>query len=155
VGWFNRDKGKSITDEVAYKLYLEEPSSTNDKKSFSGGGNFASKDYDIIVKLPNGLTTKKDFDGFSKKEVIEWGEIRGWKYNVKGEKEGGNILDNYEFFVKRPTKYNVILPKSKSKMSGGGSTKRGGAMQLAKQIRKDGESWKSALKRANEEIRNK
>jgi hypothetical protein len=73
VGWFNRDKGKSITDEVAYKLYLEEPSSTNDKKSFSGGG----------------------------------------------------------------------------------STKRGGAMQLAKQIRKDGESWQSALKRANEEIRNK
>lgn len=39
--------------------------------------------------------------------------------------------------------------------AGGGSTKRGGAMQLAKQIRKDGESWQSALKRANEEIRNK
>lgn len=72
VGWFNRDKGKSITDEVAYKLYLEEPLSTNDKKSFSGGGS---------------------------------------------------------------------------------TTKRGGAMVLAKQIRKDGESWQSALKRANQQLK--
>lgn len=40
-----------------------------------------------------------------------------------------------------------------SKMSGGGSTKRGGAMVLAKQIRKDGESWQSALKRANEQLK--
>jgi hypothetical protein len=41
-------------------------------------------------------------------------------------------------------------------MSGGGSTtKRGGAMVLAKQIRKDGESWQSALKRANEQMKKK
>jgi hypothetical protein len=44
--------------------------------------------------------------------------------------------------------------KYDSKMSGGGSTtKRGGAMVLAKQIRKDGESWQSALKRANEQLK--
>ena len=51
-----------------------------------------------------------------------------------------------------------ILPFTKlsnQKMSTGGKTKRGGSMQLAKQIRKEGESWGSAIKRANEQIRNK
>lgn len=47
------------------------------------------------------------------------------------------------------------LFKPFSKYEGGGSTKRGGAMQLAKEIRKDGESWQSALKRANEQMRKK
>jgi len=87
---------------------------------YAGGGKFASKDYDVIVKLPNGLTTKKGFEGFSKEEVIEWCEIRGWKYNSKGEKEGGYILKDYEFFVKRPRLVSVSLPNSKRKMATGG-----------------------------------
>jgi len=85
------------------------------------GGRFASKDYDAIVKLPNGLFTKKDFEGFSKKEVIEWCEIRGWKYNSKGEELGGNVLKDYEFFVKRPRLVSVSLPNSKRKMATGGA----------------------------------
>jgi hypothetical protein len=46
-------------------------------------------------------------------------------------------------------------------MSGGGSTKRkpktasNNTMVLAKQIRKDGESWQSAMKRAKEQLAKK
>jgi hypothetical protein len=48
-----------------------------------------------------------------------------------------------------------IVEKNGRKFASGGSTKRGGSMQLAKEIRKEGESWQSALKRANEQIRKK
>ena len=37
IGWFNRNKGKSVTDEVAYQLYLEQPSLAN-------GGEIESTD---------------------------------------------------------------------------------------------------------------
>jgi hypothetical protein len=50
---------------------------------------------------------------------------------------------------------NRGLYKPFSYAGGGSTTKRGGAMVLAKQIRKEGESWASALKRANEQMRNK
>jgi hypothetical protein len=47
----------------------------------------------------------------------------------------------------------VIEFPSKTKSVKGGSTKRGGAMVLAKEIRKDGESWRDALKRANQQLK--
>ena len=58
-------------------------------------------------------------------------------------------------FKKEVSKIIDKLSNSKSYSGGGSTTKRGGAMQLAKQIRKDGESWQSALKRANEQMRKK
>ena len=42
---------------------------------------------------------------------------------------------------------------AKDKMKKGGVTSRGGIMLLAKQIRKENESWKDALKRAGEQLR--
>jgi hypothetical protein len=42
---------------------------------------------------------------------------------------------------------------AKEKMKKGGVTNRGGIMLLAKQIRKENESWKDALKRAGEQLR--
>jgi hypothetical protein len=42
--------------------------------------------------------------------------------------------------------------KSETKKSSN-STKRGGAMQLAKEIRKEGEKWTDAVKRANEQLK--
>jgi len=46
--------------------------------------------------------------------------------------------------------WNDLLGK---KMAKGGVTSRGGIMLLAKQIRKENESWKDALKRAGEQLR--
>jgi hypothetical protein len=68
-------------------------------------------------------------------------QMTGLKYENEAKEVGNKIAGSQK------AKYD-------SKMSGGGSTtKRGGAMVLAKQIRKDGESWQSALKRANEQLK--
>lgn len=79
--------------------------------------------------------------------------------NLVLEKEISDFEKGKEVVVKSGEQYVAIqLLKDKTKTtktSKGGSTKRGGAMQLAKQIRKEGESWQSALKRANEQMRNK
>ena len=83
---------------------------------------------DVVVKTPKGIVTKKDFEGFTKKEIIEWCEERGWVYNPKGEKLGGRILKEYEFFIKSPTKYNVTLPKK----SDGGMMSKIERMRLVK-----------------------
>jgi hypothetical protein len=86
--------------------------------------------------------------------------------NTTGKPYKGKEMTNYYFlnedgaksFAKKLNNGNFLMAGGKmeydSKMSGGGSTtKRGGAMVLAKQIRKDGESWQSALKRANEQLK--
>jgi len=85
-------------------------------------------EYWIIVKTPKGLVTKKDFYGmgYNKKEIIEWCEERGWIYNEKGEEFGGQALEEYEFFLKKPTKYDIQLPKSK--MADGGMMAKGGVV---------------------------
>jgi hypothetical protein len=132
VGWFNRDKGKSITDEVAYKLYLEQPSLANGEK-FKDGGKTTFNDKATAIA--------KNFEGK--------------KVKPKYQKEFGKTYDKAE--AKEVGKRVAGSQKAKydSKMAGGGTTKRGGSMVLAKQIRKEGESWASAMKRANEQIKNK
>lgn len=92
------------------------------KKKMAKGGSVENKGYDVIVKLPNGLTTKKDFDGFSKQEIIEWCQERGWEYNEKAEKLGGRVLKNYEFFVTPIKTYSKQLPKNQ--MAKGGSVEK-------------------------------
>ena len=87
-------------------------------KKFAKGGQIA-KDFYVVVQLPNGLITKKDFDGFSKDEIIQWCEERGWKYNAKGEKFGGQVLKNYEFFIKESKRVNVGQLPSKKFAKGG------------------------------------
>ncbi len=76
------------------------------------------EDYNVVVKLPKGILTKKDFEGYTKQEIIDWCEQREWKYNPKGEKMGGRILKDYEFFVTPAKTYNKKLPKNK--MADGG-----------------------------------
>lgn len=89
------------------------------KKKMAHGGS-VDGNYEVIVKMPKGLITKKDFDGFSKQEIIDWCEERGWKYNQKGEKLGGRVLEDYEFFIKSPSKREVVvLPKKKMAHGGG------------------------------------
>jgi len=84
-----------------------------DKMAKGGVTSFGDDEYYIIVRTPKGLVTKKDFYGmgYNKKEIIDWCEERGWKYNEKGEKLGGQVLKEYEFFLKKPTKYDIQLHK--------------------------------------------
>ena len=91
------------------------------RKSF-GGDKFAEGGEILVVKTKKGLKTMKDFEDFSKDEIKEWGTERGWKYNAKGEKFGGQALKIDEFFVKPRSRYNVQLPSS-SYAEGGGVKK--------------------------------
>jgi hypothetical protein len=74
--------------------------------------------------------------------------------NTTGKPYKGKEMTNYYFLNEEGAK-KFAEKLNNSSFEGGGSTKRGGAMQLAKQIRKEGESWQSALKRANEQVRKK
>ena len=104
------------------------------KKSYAGGGKTTFNEKATAIA--------KNFEG--KKVEPKYQKEYGKTYDKAEAKEVGNKIAGSQ-----KAKYD-------SKMSGGGSTtKRGGAMVLAKQIRKDGESWQSALKRANEQIKKK
>jgi hypothetical protein len=105
----------------------------------------------IKEKMMAGGTTT-----FNDKATAIAKNFEGKKVKPKYQKEFGKTYDKAE--AKEVGKRVAGSQKAKydSKMSGGGSTtKRGGAMVLAKQIRKEGESWGSALKRANEQMRKK
>jgi hypothetical protein len=92
---------------------------------------------------------------FKQKATAIAKNFKGKKVEPKYQKEYGKTYDKAEAKEVGNKIAGSQKAKYDSKMSGGGKTKRGGAMQLAKQIRKDGESWQSALKRANEQVRNK
>jgi hypothetical protein len=100
--------------------------------SYAGGGKTTFKEKATAIA--------KNFEG--KKVEPKYQKEYGKTYDKAEAKEVGNKIAGSQ-----KAKYD-------SKMSGGGSTtKRGGAMVLAKQIRKDGESWQSALKRANQQLK--
>jgi hypothetical protein len=101
--------------------------------SYAGGGKTTFKEKSTAIA--------KNFEG--KKVKPKYQKEYGKTYDKAEAKEVGNKIAGSQ-----KAKYD-------SKMSGGGTTKRGGAMVLAKQIRKEGESWASALKRANEQMKNK
>jgi hypothetical protein len=116
------NKGKNGFGYYEYKepyIIVDDISMMKNQPLEKGGmmakGGMTKNNFDVIVRTPKGLVTKKDFDGFTKEEIIKWCEDRGWVYNPKGEKFGGSILKEYEFFIKVPTKNNVILPKKKTK----------------------------------------
>ncbi len=102
------------------------------ENKFEGGGKTTFKEKATAIA--------KKFEG--KKVEPKYQKEYGKTYDKAEAKEVGNKIAGSQ-----KAKYDA-------KMSKGGSTKRGGAMQLAKEIRKEGESWASALKRANEQIRN-
>ena len=93
----------------------------NSRDEMAMGGETFDDEYYIIIKNPKGLVTNKGYYGmgYNKKEIINLFEEKGLKYNEKGEKFGGQALEEYEFFLKKPTKYDIQLPK---KMAMGGET---------------------------------
>lgn len=107
--------GGTPKNEVGKVVTLEEARAH--KKVVGGeylyekGGSVKNISYDLIVRTPKELVTKKDFDGFTKEEIIKWGNDRDWVYNPKGEKLGGQVLKDYEFFVKEFKQKKVKLPK--------------------------------------------
>lgn len=123
---------------------------TIDRPTYKGqSSKFVTYRELVLLNAGGGKTT------FKEKATAIAKKFEGKEVEPKYQKEYGKTYDKAE--AKKVGNKIAGSQKAKydSKMSGGGSTKRGGAMQLAKEIRKDGESWQSALKRANEQMRNK
>jgi hypothetical protein len=108
------------------------------------------KAYSVVKKYEGGGKTT-----FKEKATAIAKNFEGKKVKPKYQKEYGKTYDKAEAKEVGNKIAGSQKAKYDSKMSGGGKTKRGGAMVLAKQIRKEGESWASALKRANEQMRKK
>lgn len=98
---------------------------------------------------------------FKEKATAIAKNFEGKKVEPKYQKEYGKTYDKAEAKEVGNKIAGSQKAKYDSKMSGGGSTTRkpktssNNTMVLAKQIRKDGESWQSALKRAKEQIAKK
>lgn len=119
-----------------------------EKDSFDNNLTYERHGY-FKIMLSGGKTT------FKQKATAIAKNFEGKKVEPKYQKEYGKTYDKAEAKEVGNKIAGSMKAKYDSKMSGGGKTKRGGAMVLAKQIRKEGESWSSALKRANEQMKNK
>lgn len=117
--------------------------------------------YDNKPKSDGSLkySNKKTFT--SPKELAEYLDEN--EIFAKGGRLKSALMRDRKYFNKDESwerQYSKNKPKRKGyKKKGGtvkkGSNKRGSIMQIAKDIRKDGEAWKDALKRAGEIMRNK
>lgn len=106
-------------------VLISEATKPKAKEMARGGG--LKEDYNVVVKMPSKIVVKKDFEGFSKQEIIDWCEERGWKYNKKGESLGSRVLKDYEFYLIPFKRKEIILPKKEAKsrlMANGGEVRR-------------------------------
>jgi hypothetical protein len=139
--------------------------SQEDLEEYGNHSEIAEDDWDelddyVTDVLENHFKSKMYAGGgkttFKEKATAIAKNFEGKKVEPKYEKEYGKTYDKAEAKEVGNKIAGSQKAKYDSKMSGGGSTtKRGGAMVLAKQIRKEGESWQSALKRANEQLSKK
>lgn len=148
------DGGGKLNNDNTYfaKRYVKEVITEDGDKLKPSNGYWVKKS---ALKSFN----KKFEDGgkatFKQKATAIAKNFEGKKVEPKYQKEYGKTYDKAEAKEVGNKIAGSQKAKYNSKMSGGGKTKRGGAMVLAKQIRKEGESWQSALKRANAQVRNK
>ena len=159
--------GGVIGKEMTFYRHGEEEKGIIGEVNEDGSYNVSTK-YSIILVEPQDVISIKDstkkkgffFEGggkttFNDKATAIAKNFEGKKVEPKYQKEYGKTYDKAEAKEVGNKIAGSQKAKYDSKMSSGGKTKRGGSMQLAKQIRKEGESWGSAIKRANEQIRNK
>jgi hypothetical protein len=134
----NNTTGKPYKGKEMTKYYfLNEDNAKKFAEKLNSGSFFMSGGKTTFKEKVTAIA--KNFEG--KKVKAKYQKEYGKTYDKAEAKEVGNKIAGSQ-----KAKYD-------SKMSGGGSTKRGGAMILAKEIRKDGESWQSALKRAYEQLK--
>jgi hypothetical protein len=130
-----------------YKVVL-----SNDEENYPDGF-YITKSKDYLKFKDGGKTT------FDEKATAIAKNFEGKKVKPKYQKEFGKTYDKAEAKEVGKRVAGSLKAKYDSKMSGGGKTKikpktaSNNTMVLAKQIRKEGESWASALKRAKEQIR--
>ena len=88
--------------------------------------------------------------------VVETPKIYIVEYEINGKKHISEYLLYSDERVEKKLPSIAKIISIKEKMGTGGATKKGGQggiMVLAKKIRKEGESWKDALKRAGQQLK--
>ena len=139
-----------VTDKSIYSISNVSSKKWEEIKKDSFDNNLTYERYGYFkIMLSGGKTT------FKEKATAIAKNFKGKKVEPKYQKEYGKVYDKAEAKEVGNKIAGSQKAKYDSKMSGGGKTKRGGSMVLAKQIRKEGESWASAMKRANEQMKNK
>jgi hypothetical protein len=133
--WRNERKHVNHNEDYEVRYARKKPSRTGykGKRNFEGGGG-VSKFKMLSDKVARNYEGKRVKPQYQK----EYGKVYS-KSEAKevGDKVAGKI-------------------KAMQKMNTGGATKKGGKggiMVLAKQIRKEGESWQDAVKRAGQQLK--
>lgn len=156
-------KGKTAFNDLKKDVdgYMIVDGSSNDYKIIEKGGMSLPKNR-AYSKLGEKITEKqlpkeyaKGGTTFKEKSTAIAKKFVGKKVEPKYQKEYGKTYDKKEAQEVGNKIAGSQKAKYDSKMGKGGTTKRGGVMLLAKQIRKDGESWASAMKRAGEQLKKK
>jgi hypothetical protein len=102
----------------------------------------------VLLNETGGKTT------FKQKATAIAKSFEGKKVEPKYQKEYGKTYDKAEAKEVGNKIAGSQKAKNETKMSKDGSPKKsGGLMLLAREIRKDGETWQSALKRAGEQLK--
>ena len=145
---YGKTYNKAEAKEVGNKIAGSQKAKYDSKMSGGGQikvGDFLTLKRDVLIAYDHSEKSEKIHKG-DKLEVVSISPNNPEFLRLKKE----NVSNNIGLRVSDFEKYELG-----GKTTSGGTTKRGGSMQLAKQIRKEGESWGSAIKRANEQIRNK
>jgi len=147
IEYFEPYSGKTVKETIL-KINMEE----------DGYGTLLeiAKMYRGALKNKSNEFKKGGRVSFKEKSTAIAKKFVGKKVETKYQKEFGKTYDKEEAKLVGNRIAGSQKAKYDAKMASGGKTdNRGNVMQIAKQIRKDGESWQSALKRANEQIRSK
>ena len=126
-------------------------------------GKIDAEDFKLLRSSMNGAwRNERKHVNHNEDYEVRYAKPRPKRTGYKGKRkfEGGGGLSTAERFKKvlaKNNKANEVKPKNqKSNVKTGATEKkgnRGGVMLLAKKIRKEGESWKDALKRAGQQLK--
>jgi hypothetical protein len=138
---YSKSEAKEVGDKVAGKVKANQ-------KMATGGG------------ISNKLTLyKSNYLSTSNKQVLtskDGNDIYIYENEILYDSPDGKTKGASHRMSKLELNILPFTKLSNQKMTTGGATKKGGQggiMVLAKQIRKDGESWKDALKRAGQQLK--
>jgi hypothetical protein len=127
-----RNDHKHVNHDEDYEVRYAKPrphrKGYKGKRKFGEGGGISN--FERLSRV-----VAKNYEG--KRVKPQYQKQYGKTYSKSEAKEVGNKVAG--------------KVKANQKMATGGKTNRGGIMVLAKKIRKDGESWKDALKRAGQQ----
>jgi hypothetical protein len=126
-------------------------------------GKIDAEDFKLLRSSMNGAwRNERKHVNHNEKYEVRYAKPRPNRTGYKGKRkfgEGGGIstAERFKKVLAKNKQANQVKPKiQKPNMTTEGESKkgnRGGVMVLAKKIRKEGESWKDALKRAGQQLK--